>query len=122
MRIIMKKRKKATETFINAPKCDAPDCLELGLYKAPKRKGGGAKEYYHFCLPHVQQFNKNYDFFAGMDEDAIVNFRLLGKLVILLICAWQNLKMLWNIFYILRPSKPLALSLKKLKLRLIFLN
>jgi hypothetical protein len=75
MQIIMRKNKKATETFINAPKCDAPDCLELGLYKAPKRKGGGAKEYYHFCLPHVQQFNKNYDFFAGMDEDAIINFR-----------------------------------------------
>ncbi len=71
----MVKRKKATETFVNAPKCDAPNCLELGLHKAPKRKGGGNKDYHHFCLLHVQEFNKSYDFFAGMDEDAIVNFR-----------------------------------------------
>ncbi len=73
--IIMKKRKKATETFVNAPKCDAPNCLELGLHKAPKRRGGGGNNYNYFCLQHVQQFNKNYDFFAGMDEDEIVNFR-----------------------------------------------
>lgn len=71
----MRKKKKSSETLIDAPQCDAANCMELGLHKAPKQKGGGGKNYYHFCLKHVQEFNKKYDFFAGMNEEKIIEFR-----------------------------------------------
>ena len=34
-------------------KCDHPDCNEKGEYKAPK--DNTLKEYYWFCLKHVQE-------------------------------------------------------------------
>lgn len=44
--------------------CDMPECKECGEFKAPKDRG--LKEYYWFCLPHIQEYNKAWDFFSGM--------------------------------------------------------
>jgi hypothetical protein len=71
----MRKKRKAFDTAPSSPPCEFEGCLEEGPYKAPKRRGGGCKDYHHFCLEHVRIFNKNYDFFSGMDEDAIIHFR-----------------------------------------------
>ncbi len=51
------------------PECDWPGCTGLGRYPAPKgREHEG--EYYHFCVDHVRQYNKSYNYFEGMaDED-----------------------------------------------------
>lgn len=49
--------------------CDHPDCKEKGEFKAPKNRG--LNEHFHFCLEHVQQYNKAWDFFDGMGETDI---------------------------------------------------
>src|SRR5581483_11655872 len=49
-------------------------CGELGGYRAPKgrlREG----EYHNFCLDHVREYNKSYNYFAGMGDDDIVAYQ-----------------------------------------------
>jgi curved DNA-binding protein CbpA len=51
------------------PSCEWQGCAEPGLYPAPKGRGQEG-EYHRFCLDHVRQYNKAYNYFAGMpDED-----------------------------------------------------
>lgn len=50
-------------------KCDMPNCTESGDYRAPKDRG--LKDYYWFCLTHVQEYNKAWDFFSGMSPEDI---------------------------------------------------
>ena len=54
-----------TETTI----CDMHGCAEHGQYKAPKHRG--LNEYYYFCLQHVQDYNKAWNFFSGMSDDEV---------------------------------------------------
>lgn len=46
--------------------CDMPGCAAHGEYKAPRHRG--LNEYYYFCLEHVQEYNKAWDFFSGMSQ------------------------------------------------------
>jgi DnaJ domain len=71
----MRKKNKSSETILTHAECEIEGCELAGEYRAPKRRGGGVKDYHYFCLKHVQEFNKTYDFFAGMAEEEIVNFR-----------------------------------------------
>ena len=32
-------------------------------------------EYYNFCLDHVREYNKSYNYFAGMADDDIVAYQ-----------------------------------------------
>jgi hypothetical protein len=50
--------------------CDHPGCLEEGLYKAPKSRDN-LRDYYHFCLEHVRDYNKGWNYFADFDENAM---------------------------------------------------
>ena len=43
--------------------CDHPSCHEKGEYKAPKDRR--LKEYYWFCLKHVQEYNAKWNYYAG---------------------------------------------------------
>ena len=43
--------------------CDHPGCHEKGEYKAPKDRR--LKEYYWFCLKHVQEYNAKWNYYAG---------------------------------------------------------
>lgn len=52
------------ESRRNIRSCDMPDCIECGEFRAPKDRA--LSDYYWFCLPHVQEYNKAWDFFAGM--------------------------------------------------------
>lgn len=45
-----------------AQKCDHPDCNEKGEYKAPKDKS--LKDYYWFCLKHVQEYNARWNYYS----------------------------------------------------------
>ena len=54
----------------NVPhKCDHEGCNKPGEYKAPKDKN--LKDYYWFCLEHVQEYNKQWNYYAdeAPDED-----------------------------------------------------
>ena len=46
-----------------------PGCDRHGEHKAPKHRG--LDDYYHFCLDHVQEYNKAWDFFSGMSQTDI---------------------------------------------------
>jgi hypothetical protein len=49
--------------------CDREGCHEIGDRPAPKSPN--SKERWHFCEAHAAEYNKNWDYFAGLDaEDA----------------------------------------------------
>ncbi len=49
--------------------CDFAGCDEPGEYKAPKDKN--LTSHYWFCLKHVREYNKNWDFYAGLTPEEI---------------------------------------------------
>ena len=52
------------------PACDRTGCKEPGLYPAPKGRGLEGK-YHRFCLDHVREYNKTYNYFAGLPDEAV---------------------------------------------------
>jgi len=50
--------------------CDQQNCNEIGKYKAPKSRSN-LKNYYYFCLIHVKEYNKSWDFYKGLSVDEI---------------------------------------------------
>jgi hypothetical protein len=47
--------------------CDHPDCHRAASTRAPKSRAL-LNEHYWFCTAHAAEYNRNWDFFAGMDE------------------------------------------------------
>ena len=58
-----------------------PGCPEQADYRAPRDRS--LSGHYWFCLPHVQEYNKAWDFFSGMSareiEDQIVRSTLWDR-------------------------------------------
>jgi hypothetical protein len=50
--------------------CDMPTCDAHGEYRAPKARER-LNEYFWFCLEHVREYNKAWDYYAGMSEREI---------------------------------------------------
>ncbi|QQP88894.1 J domain-containing protein [Skermanella sp. TT6] len=50
--------------------CDMPTCSAAGEYRAPKGRER-LNEYFWFCLEHVREYNKAWDYYAGMSEREI---------------------------------------------------
>ncbi len=50
--------------------CDSPGCAGEGLYRAPK-SSRQLRDYHWFCLDHVRQYNKSWNFCSGMSEAEI---------------------------------------------------
>lgn len=49
------------------PRCEATGCRRPAPHRAPKgRQREG--EYHHFCLEHVRDYNRSYNWFAGMSD------------------------------------------------------
>jgi len=55
--------------------CEAPGCKEEGLYPAPKSRRR-VNERYHFCMEHVREYNKAWNYFEGMTPGAVERDRL----------------------------------------------
>ena len=53
--------------------CDWNNCNEIGEYKAPVEKDN-SKKYRLLCLNHVKEFNKNWNYFSGMNDNQIIDF------------------------------------------------
>ena len=53
--------------------CDWNNCKEIGAYKAPIEKDN-SKKYRMLCLEHVKEFNKNWNYFSGMNDEEVINF------------------------------------------------
>lgn len=50
--------------------CDHPGCRRAATARAPKSRDM-LNEHYWFCQPHAAEYNRNWDFFAGMTEGEI---------------------------------------------------
>ena len=58
--------------------CDWNNCNEIGEYKAPVEKDNSRK-YRLLCLEHVKEFNKNWNYFSGMNDDQMSKFKFDHK-------------------------------------------
>jgi hypothetical protein len=46
--------------------CQHAGCGEAALYRAPRSRSN-LRDYLWFCLEHVRDYNKRWDYFAGLD-------------------------------------------------------
>ncbi|HEY1361310.1 MAG TPA: DnaJ domain-containing protein [Xanthobacteraceae bacterium] len=56
------------------PPCEWPGCNAPATHRAPKGRLR-EREYWHFCLAHVREYNHAYNFFAGMSPDDIARYQ-----------------------------------------------
>ena len=52
--------------------CDWPECENKGLHRAPKKDNLSANQW--FCLEHVREFNRAWNFFQGMSDGDIKQY------------------------------------------------
>ena len=57
-----------------AVQCQWPDCTNKGSHRAPKGREN-AREYWQFCLDHVREYNQSYNFFSGMNAEAVARYQ-----------------------------------------------
>jgi hypothetical protein len=50
--------------------CEHQNCRNPGEFRAPKGRSHEG-QFWHFCLEHVRDYNKTYNYFAGLPDDAI---------------------------------------------------
>jgi curved DNA-binding protein CbpA len=56
------------------PVCSWPSCQKPGTHRAPKGRGREG-EYHLFCLDHVRDYNKSYNYFAGMSDEDVASYQ-----------------------------------------------
>lgn len=50
--------------------CEAPGCRAEGVHRAPKGRGR-LTDYFWFCLEHVREYNKAWNYFDGLSDDDV---------------------------------------------------
>ncbi len=58
----------------HAPACQWRNCSKTGRHRAPKGRDCEG-EYYYFCREHVTEYNKSYNYFAGMNDNEVADFQ-----------------------------------------------
>jgi len=68
-------RKKTKNDTASSPEkpCHVQGCAAPAAYKAPASKDA-IHDYHWYCLDHVREYNKQWDFFAGLDGHEIEAF------------------------------------------------
>ena len=56
------------------PKCEYPGCNRPGTHRAPKGRDQEG-QYFHFCVDHVREYNKSYNYFSGMQDDEVRSYQ-----------------------------------------------
>lgn len=56
------------------PECQWHGCKEKATHRAPKGRGR-EHEHWRFCLEHVRDYNQSYNFFAGMNDAAVMAYQ-----------------------------------------------
>lgn len=51
-------------------RCDHEGCAEPGAFRAPRDRGT-LNTYYWFCLDHVREYNRAWNYYAGMSMDEV---------------------------------------------------
>ena len=59
--------KKVEEEKSRIPVCQWDGCDKPGPHRAPvgRMKEG---EFFHFCIDHVREYNKGYNYFSGLSD------------------------------------------------------
>lgn len=77
IRVSGNKRSRPTESPAapadRAP-CEWKGCTKPGNHRAPKGRGRDG-EYFLFCVDHVRQYNATYNYFDGMSDEQVEDFR-----------------------------------------------
>jgi len=60
----------ATGARTNQRVCEAPGCRLEGEYRAPRARDR-LTDYRWFCLEHVREYNRKWDYFAGLGAEQI---------------------------------------------------
>ncbi|MBC2883910.1 J domain-containing protein [Ochrobactrum sp. CM-21-5] len=66
--------KKDTEVKSSKPSCQWDGCDRPGTHRAPvgrMREG----QYFCFCIDHVREYNKNFNYFSGLTDGDIARFQ-----------------------------------------------
>src|SRR6516225_5879755 len=74
IRINKRSAKQETRVREAATPCEWPDCKNKGSHRAPKGRDN-SREYWHFCLDHVREYNQSYNFFSGMNAEAVARYQ-----------------------------------------------
>lgn len=56
------------------PTCDWPGCRNPAGHPAPRGRGREG-QYFDFCMEHVREYNKSYNYFNGMSDDEVAAFQ-----------------------------------------------
>ena len=56
------------------PTCEWAGCGLAATHPAPKGRGQ-ERDYWHFCLEHVRLYNKSYNYFSGMNDEAVARYQ-----------------------------------------------
>lgn len=54
--------------------CQWEGCSKPGTHKAPLGRNNEGR-YLMLCIDHVREYNKSYNYFSGLDDDAIASFQ-----------------------------------------------
>jgi hypothetical protein len=54
--------------------CDHIGCLQPGDHRAPKGRER-ANEFWHFCLAHVTDYNRRWNYFSGMSDAELADYQ-----------------------------------------------
>jgi len=50
--------------------CDWPGCAGEGAHRAPRAREN-MESYFWFCLDHIRKYNKDWNYYSGMNEDEV---------------------------------------------------
>jgi hypothetical protein len=68
MREARRRESVVFETAVpGARRCDHPGCLEPGEFRAPRSRER-LNDYYWFCLGHVRDYNRSWNYYAGLSD------------------------------------------------------
>lgn len=72
--IRVSKGKKKTTPQETSTACQWEGCDQPGTHKAPMGRNREGL-YLNLCFDHVREYNKNYNYFSGLDDEAISKFQ-----------------------------------------------
>jgi len=54
--------------------CQWAGCEKEGTHRAPAGRGREG-QFLYFCVDHVREYNKNFNYFSGLDDEAVANLQ-----------------------------------------------
>ncbi|RCL02272.1 MAG: Heat shock protein DnaJ [Candidatus Tokpelaia sp. JSC189] len=58
----------------DTPQCQWERCEKSGTHRAPAGRNQEG-QYLHFCIDHVREYNKNFNYFSGFSNSEIIKFQ-----------------------------------------------